>query len=140
MTNNGHIPSGNIDVIAHEANINVTHNAVPEIASAVEYHWKRTTVASLPPGKGLFSLLIPIRAFSADKFKPEEGTYQLIFVSGKMSYYDGFPDDDGQEWPFCFQGVYHLALKRIVLAYCNPGRVLPQMGKRDGYPNHEDNS
>lgn len=97
-------------------------------------------MASLPPGKDLFSLLIPVRAFAEDKFKAEEGTYQLIFVAGKVAYYDGFPDDDTQEWPFCFQSVYHLALKRIVLAYCDPERVLPQMEKRDGYPNNEDNS
>ena len=51
ITNSGHIPSGNIEVIAHEATFNVSRNVPPEIASATEYHWKRHKVASLPPGK-----------------------------------------------------------------------------------------
>jgi hypothetical protein len=137
ITNSGHIPSGLIEIIAHESTSNATRATIPEIASAVEYHWKRHKVAALPPGKGLFSFLVPVHAFSEDKFKPDEGTYQLILVAGKISYYDGFPDDDRQEWLFCFQSVYHLDLKRIVFVYCDPERVIPQMENRDGYPRNE---
>src|SRR6516165_3352428 len=83
------------------------------------------------PAKGLFSLLVPVRAYAEDRFKPDEGAYQLIFVAGKIAYYDGFPDDDRQEWSFCFQSVYHLALNRIVFAFCDPEPVIPQMEARD---------
>ena len=138
ITNSGHIPSGNIEIAVHEATVNPSiPNLPPDVGNAVEYHWKRHKLSSLPPGKGSV-LLVPIRAFSEDKFTPQ-GAYQAILVAGRVGYYDGFPDDPLQQWSFCFQSVYHLTLTKIFLVSCDAELVIPQMKNRDGYPRNEAN-
>jgi hypothetical protein len=123
----------------HEATVNSsTPNAIPDVGQAVEYHWKRHKLAALPPGKDLVGYAVPIREFSEDKFT-SQGAYQAIIVSGRVIYYDGFPDDSPQQWMFCFQTVYHLTLKKIFLVSCDAESVIPKMEVRDGYPHNEAN-
>lgn len=137
LSNNGHIPSGNIEIIVHEATMNTSRpNVAPNINEAVEYHWKRHKLTGLPPGPNFFGMKVPIREFSEDKFKPE-GAYQAVLVAGRVRYDDGFANDGSQTWPFCFQSQYQTILKQIFLVPCDPDPVIPLMEKRDGYPNNE---
>lgn len=139
VTNSGRIPSGPVETVVHEATVNSSiPNVPPNAAQATEYHWKRHRVASLPPGKDLIGFAVPVRAFDSTKFT-DQGAYQSLVVAGQVTYSDGFPDDSQQQWLFCFQSVYHLTLKRIFLVPCDPERVIPQMEKRDGFPQNEAN-
>lgn len=137
LSNSGHIPSGNIEVVVHEATMNLsTPNIEANIFDAVEYHWKRHRLSGIPPSINFMGLMVPAPQFSEDKFTPQ-GAYQAVVVAGSVSYSDGFPDDGPQTWPFCFGSVYHLTLKQIFLVPCDPGLVIPQMENHDGYPSHE---
>jgi hypothetical protein len=102
LSNNGHIPSGNINVVVHEATIDSqVANSTLDIRTAAEYHWKRHKLGSMPPGNNIFELKIPIRHFLPDKYTPD-GVFQAMLVAGRVEYYDGFPDDGPQLWTFCF--------------------------------------
>ncbi len=137
LSNYGHIPSGKIEIVVHEATMNSsTPNVEPNINNAVEYHWDRHKLAGAPPSPNFFGFTVPIREFSQDKFSPQ-GVYQAILVAGGVSYDDGFPEDGMQTWPLCFSSVYHLVLKEIFWVPCDAERLLPIMEKRDGYPNNE---
>jgi hypothetical protein len=139
LSNVGHMPSGPIEVAVHEATVNSSvPNSKLDIKTAVEYGWKRHKLAPVPPGQDLFGLSVPVREFSEAKFTPQ-GAYQSILIAGRVTFGDGFPDDGQQEWPFCFQSVYHLVLKQLFFVPCDAGVVIPQMEDRDGYPNNEQN-
>jgi hypothetical protein len=137
INNKGHIPSGNIEIIVHEATVNSSvPNVNPDISKSGEYYWQRHHLAPLPPGDDAFGLAVPVRAFDASKYTLD-GVYQSILVAGQISYFDGFPDDGSQQWLFCFETVYHLILKQIFVVPCEPEKVIPQMENRDGYPRNE---
>jgi hypothetical protein len=138
LTNTGRIPSGNIQAIVHAATFNseLSNKCDPETGTPAELGWRRHRISSLPPGKDLITVAIPLPEFAEAKYTPE-GVFQIILVVGRVSYGDGFPDDGEQEWPFCYQSVYHTSLKKIFLIPCDAARWLPVLEKRDGYPNNE---
>jgi hypothetical protein len=138
INNDGHIPSGEFVNVTHEATIDCPSPSPmcrPNLKDAVEYHWKRHQVLSNPPGKGLFTLAIPIPKFSASKYTPQ-GATQAVLVAGRIKYDDGFPDDGLPEWSFCFQSVYHGVLQSLFWVPCDI-HIIPAMEKLDGYPNNE---
>jgi hypothetical protein len=138
LSNGGRMPSGPIEAVVHEATVNsASPNLKPDPRNAVEYHWKRSKLAPMPAGLDLFGLVVPVPDFSEQKFTPE-GAYQAMLIAGRLTYSDGFPDDGQQEWPFCFQSVYHLALKKIFFVPCEAALVIPRMESRDGYPLNEE--
>jgi hypothetical protein len=131
LSNSGHMPSGPIEAVVHEATVNLSvPNSKPDIQTAVEAAWKRHSLAPLPPGQDLFAIQVPVREFSESRFT-SQGAYQTVLIAGRITYNDGFPDDSQQEWPFCFQSVLNL---KLFFAPCDARLVIPQMEARDGYP------
>jgi hypothetical protein len=137
LNNSGHIPSGKVEIIVHEATTNATiPNAEGNIYNSVEYHWKRHKFSLMPPSTNSFAIKAPVPQFSEDKFTVQ-GAYQQLIVAGRVSYDDGFPDDGPQTSPFCFGSQYHTMLKQIFLVPCDPELVIPKMENHDGYPGNE---
>jgi hypothetical protein len=86
LSNNGHIPSGNIEIIVHEATVNSSiPNAPPNIATAVEYHWKRHKLSPMPPSNNAFGIQVPLREFAQDKYTTQ-GAYQGVLIAGRVFY------------------------------------------------------
>lgn len=134
VSNSGRIPSGDAEIVVHEATINPANSAAePDLNAAVERHWRRNRFESVAPGTP-FGIVVPIPSFS--KAKVEAAT-QTIILAGQVSYNDGFPDDPLQQWPFCTQSVRHFVLKQTIWVPCDGRVVLPQMQRLDGYPNNE---
>ena len=138
LSNTGRIPSGNIQAIVHAATFNsqISNNFNLETGAPAELGWRRHSISPLPPGKDLITVAIPLPEFAEAKYTPQ-GVFQIILVVGRVAYGDGFPDDGAQEWPFCYQTVYHTSLKKIFLVSCDAAHWLPVLEKRDGYPNNE---
>jgi hypothetical protein len=136
--NSGHLPSGKIEAVIHEATFNFPATDAPiDTKYAVEYHWKRHKLASLPPGTGLFRFVIPVRSLDDVKLSSAQGAYQTIFVAGSITYGDGFSDDPEQTWQFCFNTRFSIPLKTTLMVACDADQMIPLMEKLDGYPNNE---
>jgi hypothetical protein len=134
LVNSGRIPSGAVEVVAHEATVYTPDPGSPVIfKNAIEYSWKRYRFPSSGTGNP-YSIDITTPSASQAKI---EGGLQSILTSGTIIYGDGFPDDPPQEWYFCFHTVYHLLEKRILIAPCDPNLIIPKMEALDGYPNNE---
>jgi hypothetical protein len=136
LFNTGHIPSGVVNVWVHEATLAPPppYGGPHDFKAAVERHWKHHTLPSAPPGNP-FGFVVPLPGYSDHKVDTGEST---VVISGSVTYNDGFPKDDDQEWPFCMETVYHLVLKQTLWAPCDASVVLKQMEADDGYPNGED--
>jgi hypothetical protein len=134
LSNGGHIPSGDIEVVVHEAVFNQPiPDSLPYAKFAVEKSWKRHRLPPSPPGLN-FGIVIPTLAASKPKL---EAALQAIIIAGVVSYSDGFPDDESQQWPFCMQTTYHHVLKEIIWVPCDGKAITPQLESLDGYPLYE---
>ena len=137
ITNAGRIPSGEVETIVHEATvIQADTKALPLVKNTVGKYWLKSRFSSISPGNPI-NIAMTIRAFS--KAQVETGE-QIILIAGSVRYNDGFPDDPGQEWPFCMQSVRHLVLKQTILTPCDPKTMIPVLERLDGYPNSEQNA
>jgi hypothetical protein len=138
LNNGGRIPSGQSDVVIHEATVNQMNTSAPaDVGHAIERHWKRARFDSAPPGN-VFSITIPIPKFSKPEI--EKGT-QSITVVGRVNYGDGFPDDPQQQWSFCYQSVRQVVLNQtFVIPFPNCQSAIAVMEHLDGYPNNEQNN
>lgn len=132
--NNGHIPSGRVEVVAHESTNDVpdiyTH---PNLFAAIERNWECTAFQAIPPGPG-FSIVIPVTKMNSDKLKIG---LQLIIVAGFVSYNDGFTDTRQVTRPFCVHTQLSLKTKELALSPCDPSDYLPKLESVDGYPKNQ---
>jgi len=134
IENDGRIPSGKVEVVAHEATVDVpTVDAVSNLATATEKHWQRTIFQTIIPTVPM-SIKIPIVKMDSERLKTG---LQLVMVVGFISYNDGFDDSPITREPFCVQSLYSVPLKQVLLSPCDPVEYLPRMELVDGYPNNE---
>jgi hypothetical protein len=97
IVNNGHIPSGAVEIVAHEATINTAGPTTAlDLRTAVEKHWARHNFTSIPLG---WPLILGIPVPAASKEHLESGT-QMIVVAGVITYNDRFSDTPSQQWVF----------------------------------------
>jgi len=137
LSNSGRIPSGAVEVVAHEVTADRTPIAPANVL--VEYHWKRFRLPSIAPGSSLTgrdnpSLLMVLPAASRDKI---ETGYETVTVAGRVTYNNGFPEDHPETRLFCSSTIYHLIEKQIVWVSCDPASLIPRMESVDGFPNNE---
>ena len=134
LVNSGHIPSGEMISVVHEATYNV---ASP--ADQINYNipnqidWQHQRWDSILQGNHQ-TLIIPIPPLEEDRVNA--GT-QMVVVAGSLTYNDGFVGSSQQKWKFCFRNWYQTVMKRAYLSPCNPEQILPYLEKADGYPNNE---
>ena len=135
MSNRGHLPTGTVEVVIHEATAesqSPISNATTDLDGIAEAHWRRHTMAPFPPDSDPVQVGIGSPTFAADKFT-SEGALQQIFVTGRISYVDAFSEDGKQSYDFCYQSGYNIEAQRIFFTPCDPGVVLTALEKRDGF-------
>jgi hypothetical protein len=131
FNNIGHIPSGRLEIITHEATINLESSGqLPDLKKAAEWHWSQSIVQALSPGPGL-AVNVPV--VLVQETKMQQGL-QTIVIVGKFRYQDGFPDDGTQNGSFCFQSFVLTEQKLVVWRERNPIGILRTMEALDGYP------
>jgi hypothetical protein len=129
--NIGHIPTGKVTVLTHEALVAIPPNGVGSIGKdAIEHYWSLGVKSGIPPE-------VPITAGSTTLFKLDpvlvrKGT-QVVIVAGIISYEDGFPDDVQQRTTFCYQTVVQVVSKKGGLMSCDPEPILKELGDLDRY-------
>ena len=129
FVNTGRIPSGEVEIVTHEATFNSIDTAPVPLNAAVERHWKRHKIPFISPAHP-FGLLIPIPSMDLEKLNTG---HQKIEVVGFISYNDGFPKTDQQLWLFCEETVYHAVAKQIYMVPCDAFDHLPKFESLDGY-------
>jgi hypothetical protein len=137
VVNTGHIPSGDVKMIVHEATINVDPNAPAGIFIPVEQHWQHYNESSLPTagvGGVSFTINTPVTGVVTEKMN--DG-HQQIIIAGSISYNDGFPDRPEQTWLFCVGGLYFQKMKRIDWTPCDAEHYINQLTSGDHYPQNE---
>lgn len=81
FNNIGHIPSGRLEIITHEATINLESSSqIPDLKKAAEWHWSQSIEQALPPGPGL-TVNVPVALVSETKM--QQGS-QTILNSRKI--------------------------------------------------------
>jgi hypothetical protein len=134
ILNNGHIPSGSVEVIIHEATITTdVPTKIIDLKYAGERHWGRYNFPSIPIGWPL-SIAIPVSQMSVPHLNSGR---QTIIIAGVITYNDGFPNTPEQQWSICQKTTYQIIMKQMLIGPCKPGdNILHIMESLDGYPNN----
>ena len=133
IQNTGHIPSGAVDIIVHEATFNsptIDPNTLPP---AAEKHWKSQHFISITPGTPV-EISVLLRKIATQYLLQGQ---QVVVVAGSISANDGFPDTPQRNSLFCWRSIAILKPRQVNVTPCDPGVFLPQLVKVDGYPNGE---
>ena len=131
--NVGHIASGAVEVLVHQAVANVTDALAPVPASNASGTWQKHRFQSLTPGKHL-SILVPFAMMRAEDLNTG---HQAIYIAGTVTANDGFSDTPPERSTFCFSTKLIPVFGHVELAPCDAASLLPLMEKIDGYPNNE---
>jgi hypothetical protein len=132
IVNTGHIPSGDVRAIIHEATVVVIPDS--PINHPIEAHWKHYTLESVPTSGE--TLNFNISAPNVDVAQLKSGHQQVLIV-GVISYNDGFRDDPDQQWAFCFGNAVTPQTKDLQWVVCNSSLYLAQAIATDHYPQNE---
>ena len=135
VSNTGHIPSGRLRAVVHEATLDVVPLAPSRLIHPTEQHWKHYDVQPMPPSNGTtYAINTPVQAVVASKIN--DG-HQQIIIAGSITYNDGFPDTPEQTWLFCNVGTYFEKLQKVQWETCDPATYIKQLTTGDHYPNDE---
>ena len=132
IVNTGHIPSGKVKAIIHEATTVVIPNS--SINPSIETHWKHYTLESVPTSGQVMNFTIKTPNLNAAQFK---SGHQQVLIVGVISYNDGFPDDPELQWNFCFGDAIKLQANDSDWVICDSASYLAQAISADHYPNNE---
>jgi hypothetical protein len=133
IVNTGHIPSGKVKAIIHEAILYVVTPNSPTTPS-IETHWKHYTLESVPTSGQTMDFTIKTPNLDATQWK---AGHQQVLIVGVISYNDGFPDDPDQQWNFCFGDAAMLQTNDSDWVICDSSLYLPQAIAADHYPQNE---
>jgi CRISPR/Cas system CMR subunit Cmr6 (Cas7 group RAMP superfamily) len=135
IVNTGHIPSGKVKGIVHEATIDgVDPNSLSIRINPTETHWKHYELESVPTTGQTMNFSVPIPALNAENLN---SGHQQIIIVGVIIYNDGFPDDAEQQWPFCYGNAMLAQSKNLQWVVCDSNLYLPEVIKEDHYPSNE---
>jgi hypothetical protein len=134
LQNNWRIPSGPVELVAHELTVEADPAAgTTNLAMASEIHWKRSKFQTIIPNVP-FLVEVPVAKMNPDQMR---NGHQLVLIAGSISYRDGFEDTPTANWTFCVQSILHTTLKELTLTSCDPAEYLPKVEMLDGYPRGE---
>ena len=137
VINMGHIPSGKVTIIVHEATINVSDpNAPSQEIIPTETHWQHYDLDSLPPMQGAitYTANIPLPRINQDQIN--KGLQQIVIV-GTVSYGDGFIGTSEQRWRFCQAGALYPRTKDFQWRPCDWSLYMPELISVDHWPKDE---
>lgn len=135
VVNTGHIPSGGVKMVVHEATIDVNPEDDSRQIVPTEQHWQHYNQSSIPTIGGIsYAINTPVPGLITDKMN--DG-HQQIIIAGSISYNDGFPDRPEQAWLFCVAGLYFQKMKRIDWTPCDAQMYIKQLTVGDHYPQNE---
>ena len=135
--NSGHIPSGAVQIVIHEATINVATPTAADIdlRTAIERHWGRYNFQSIPPAP-VYPIAVAVPVPQMSEALLDSGR-QTILLAGFIAYNDGFPDTTQQQWFFCQRTSFQNVMNRFFIGPCKPGDdTLRKLEMLDGYPNN----
>ena len=134
IVNSGHIPSGPVTLIVHEATFRVDDPKATFIpaAAVIEKHWRKTAYETIPNGN-LISAEVHLPAVVEDQVKTGK---QVVAIAAVMTYNDGFPNTQEQRWVFCDQSGFDSNLRIFLSRPCDDANLLlHDLIQIDGYPN-----
>lgn len=124
LTNEGHIPSGEIEFAAHQITAEpATFPPRNDSLKVVSHSCYTFRYPPNPPGS-FYTIHMPIDKGSLTKLTNES---QVFYVAGYISYADGFEEDGIQKWPVCIQTFWVVPEKRPFMATCDIRTMLPKM-------------
>lgn len=129
IINVGHIPSGQVTVIAYEATLAASSDEPAMKRDPVEAKSVGFSTFSIDPNPGAERAMnIPVPKVIPADFM---GNKQQVVIAGRMNYYDGFQDDPLQTEVFCFAGLYFSSLKKVSWAFCDPARYIKEISEAE---------
>jgi hypothetical protein len=134
LINSGHIPSGTVEIVVHEATIPAVRGGVSSITPVIEQHWQQWNEVSIPPGPSLYAVNMPIPQIVTEQFNQGQ---QQVFLAGTLTYFDGFTNTPQQIWAFCYAALYFEALKRTNWTPCDPVLYIKELSAGDRYSQNE---
>lgn len=137
VLNDGHVPSGKVHFVVHEATIELPDPSAPTMKIIPsESHWKHYDVDSIPVAgeSPAYTVNVPLPAFIANKFNA--GLQQVVIV-GVISYNDGFAESDDQEWHFCDHSSFNPRMKQTQWIPCDWNQFIAELISSDHYPSNE---
>jgi hypothetical protein len=135
IQNEGHLSSGAVEIISHEATIEVPKFRDDSVyyRDVVEKHWKKTKLISV---NITIPMTLSVLTPNVDSARLSSG-HQTVIVVGTISYNDGFPDTPKRVEMFCLQSSYQTVLNKSGFMQCDASKYLPEIVKLDGYPLNE---
>jgi hypothetical protein len=132
--NSGQLPSGEATATVHSA----TYVAA-SLGGGVDWNqpadkaWQRMHWSSVAQGNH-DSVIVPFPVLDEKQYN---SGLEGVVIAGDITYNNGFAGTPQQTSKFCFRSLYHLVLKKPLLAQCDPEDIIPRLEKIDGYPNNE---
>jgi hypothetical protein len=126
ILNVGHIPSGAVQITAHEATLEASSGEPPTKRDPMEAKMMRFAHRSIGPSQSSpeESINIPVPKIIAQDFI---GNKQQIIIAGTISYNSGFADDPTKTELFCSAGLYFASLKKVSWAGCDPAQYIAEI-------------
>jgi hypothetical protein len=134
VINTGHIPSGKLRIVIHEATVDTEPSNAPKIIPTTEQHWQHYDEASIPTTGLTFTINTPVPKVLAEKIN---SGHQQIFLAGSISYNDGFNDTPEQVWLFCDAASFFQATRKVEWVPCDAVAYIKQLTTGDHYPESE---
>ncbi len=131
--NIGHLASGEVEIVVHQAIASVTDILSPVPISNATGIWQRHRFQSAIPGEHP-TIFVPFATL-----RPEElnSGHQVIYISGTVTANDGFPDTPPQRSTFCFSTKFIPVSSHVEFTLCGAPEMLPLLQRIDGYPDNE---
>ncbi len=131
--NVGHIASGAVGIVVHQAIANVPDILAPVPIDRAIGIWQMHRFQSAIPGKHL-SIFNPFPTM-----RPEDlnSGHQAIYIAGTITANDGFFNTLPQIGTFCFSTKFIPSLGHVELSPYDAASLLPLLEKVDGYPDSE---
>lgn len=134
ILNGGHIPSGPVTIIVHEATFaikNITENFIP-LSDLIEAHWQTLADSSIPvvQNGSIYQVEIHFpKLVQADLNAGKQAITALVV----MTYNDGFPGTHDQSWTFCDRSTFAATQKLLTMRPCDPNQIMRTLLTADHY-------
>ena len=134
--NGGHIPSGPVQIVTHEATFSVkdVSEKIYPTSDIVETHWQTFTYQSVPivQNGGIYQVEVHFPNLVPAEFNAGKQAIVTLIV---MTYNDGFPGTPEQSWMFCDGSTFAAKQKLLTMRPCqDPNHAMQILLAADHYP------
>jgi hypothetical protein len=136
ILNGGHLPSGHVKIVEHEATfVGVAFTGAPiPLSSIVETHWTATGFPSVPvvQNGGIYNVEVQLPKLIQADFNAGKQSILIVVV---VTYNDGFEGTPDQSWITCDASTYDTDKKLLTMRPCqDPTPFLTLLNTIDHYP------